>query len=495
MKRNSIKSKFTFGFLIIFLISNTVLNLFIRQAVRVHRENNIKTDKNALMNSTREFIRESLILDKGEISEEALKKSAYSLAIKLRVLNNSYIAIRDTKGRLIEEVNTDIPSEIIKDDEDIRYTFENKSYYILKKYGNRRILLFSYPLYFESKFVGIISFREDYTSIYDDDRNLINLITIIQTATIILSIIFAYILIKRFTRPLKTLTDNIDNMRQGDYGGEIEVKSKDEIGILANAFNVMKKEIGEYIIKIKDEKEKVLRLENTRQEFFNNITHELKTPLTGISSYAQILEQGTDDKEFSKRAAARIKEESDRLHDMVLDLIEISKGNTEIDEEIRSVDVYELIQKVVRDLEKKSEKFGVNIVLKLKKVEIPGREQKLYQLLINVIDNAIKYGSRNTDIIIALSSTIGFASISIENLSSIKEIEDTEELFIPFKKAGNKEKGSRGLGLSICRKITELHGGTIVMQWENHKVKTIIKLKNGNTLETNRADNVHNSPL
>jgi signal transduction histidine kinase len=404
--------------------------------------------------------------------------------IKLRVLNNSYIAIRDTKGRLVEESNTNIPSEAIKDEEDIRYTLENKSYYIIKKYENRKILLFSYPLYLENKLVGIISFREDYTQIYNNDRNLINIITFIQTATIILSVLFSYILIRRITRPLNILTDSIENMRQGDYEGDIEVKSKDEIGTLANAFNIMKKEIGQYIVKIKSEKEKVLRLENTRKEFFNNITHELKTPLTGISSYAQILAQGTDDKEFSKRAAVRIKEESDRLHDMVLDLIEISKGNTEIDEEIVSVDISEMIQKVVKDLEKKAEKFEVDIVLKLKKVQILGREQKLYQLFINIIDNAIKYGSSNTDIIIALSSNDGFANISVENLSDVKDVEDTEELFAPFKKAGNREKGSRGLGLSICRKITELHGGTIEMQWKNYKVKTIIKLKDGNILET-----------
>lgn len=489
MTRNSIKNKFTIGFLIIFLASNILLNLAVRQSIENNRINEIQKSMNTLLNSSREFIKGTLNLERGELTASALQKSAYNLAVKLSILNNSYVGIRDNNGKIIEEINTNIPVEAVMNKKDVAYTLQNKSYYYVSEADGRTILSFSYPLYFENRFIGIISFRQDYTENYKRDQALIDRITMIQIIALLLSIIFSFFLINKLTKPLKLLTLGIENMRKGLYEGEISVNSSDEIGTLAAIFNKMRAEIREYIINIQNEKDKVLKMENARKEFFDNITHELKTPLTGISAYAQILSSGLEDEEFRQRASERILEESNRLHELVLDLIEVSKGKTEIEEESIEVNLAELIGKVMIDLGKKAENYRIQIQSDIKGYKLNGKKHKLEQLFINLLDNAIKYSVKNSKVLITGYQKEGETCVIIENRAEQKEIFATEDLFVPFTKRSNKEYGSRGLGLSICKNIMEMHNGEIQIEWKDFKVKTILRFsanKNftGNNLET-----------
>ncbi|MDD6770191.1 histidine kinase dimerization/phospho-acceptor domain-containing protein [Inconstantimicrobium porci] len=247
MIKGRVRSKFIIGFLLIFIISSSILNLFIRKSIYRNRDRNIKNEKTILLNSSREFIKGVLENEVGDVSEKALIKSSYNIALKLSVLNNSYVAIHDKSGKLIEESNTNIARRAIEEDEDVKNALNNKAYYVLKNY--------------------------------------------------------------------------------------------------------------------KEEKDKVTKLEKAKQEFYNNITHELKTPLTGISSYAQILEEGTDDVEFVKRAASRIKQESDRLHGLVVDLIEVSKGKSEIFEDKVDTNLKDIIEKVCIDLQKKQMDMKWSLIL------------------------------------------------------------------------------------------------------------------------------------
>ena len=360
MIKGRVRSKFIIGFLLIFIISSSILNLFIRKSIYRNRDRNIKNEKTILLNSSREFIKGVLENEVGDVSEKALIKSSYNIALKLSVLNNSYVAIHDKSGKLIEESNTNIARRAIEEDEDVKNALNNKAYYVLKNY--------------------------------------------------------------------------------------------------------------------KEEKDKVTKLEKAKQEFYNNITHELKTPLTGISSYAQILEEGTDDVEFVKRAASRIKQESDRLHGLVVDLIEVSKGKSEIFEDKVDTNLKDIIEKVCIDLQKKADGYEVEFDLNIENSVIKGMNKKLQQLFINVLDNAVKYSVPNSKVNISIINKEKDVDIIIENVNETECIENTEELFKPFIKINSEERGSRGLGLNICRKIVAMHNGTIKILWSNYKVKTIITL-------------------
>ncbi|MDD6770192.1 sensor histidine kinase [Inconstantimicrobium porci] len=107
---------------------------------------------------------------------------------------------------------------------------------------------------------------------------------------------------------------------------------------------------------------------------------------------------------------------------------------------------------------------------------IKGMNKKLQQLFINVLDNAVKYSVPNSKVNISIINKEKDVDIIIENVNETECIENTEELFKPFIKINSEERGSRGLGLNICRKIVAMHNGTIKILWSNYKVKTIITL-------------------
>ena len=144
-------------------------------------------------------------------------------------------------------------------------------------------------------------------------------IKFIVSITFLLILIFTYFLFERIINPLNYIKNSFKRIGDGDFKINLKVNSKDEIGDLACGVNKMANKIEEQIEKINEEKEKVLTLEKTRTEFFNNITHELKTPLTNISGYAQIMsEEDFHDNDFRKFALERINKESKRMHELIV---------------------------------------------------------------------------------------------------------------------------------------------------------------------------------
>src|SRR5690606_17203226 len=146
---------------------------------------------------------------------------------------------------------------------------------------------------------------------------------------------------------------------------------------------------------IEREKEKVLLLEEKRTTFFQNITHEFKTPLTTISGYAQIIgEREFNDIEFLQKASVKIRTESERLNEMVTQLLALSKyQSTVLDTPHEMLDVYPIMQSVCEDLQLKADRNNVKIHLKGHPYIVLGNPGEIRQLLLNVIDNAILHGT------------------------------------------------------------------------------------------------------
>jgi len=192
--------------------------------------------------------------------------------------------------------------------------------------------------------VGIIDLEKSYSDSYITYKKTIQFITLGEFLLFIFIFVLTLFITSKITRPITVLTKAVKQVGQGNYNVELKVKGKDEIGILSKEFINMKDKINEQIQTIKLEKEKVEKLEKGRRSFFNNVTHELKTPLTAISGYAEMLLEGiVEDEEFRKRANERIFLESERLHKLVLELISVAKGISSLEEEKSSIDMHKLL--------------------------------------------------------------------------------------------------------------------------------------------------------
>lgn len=219
-------------------------------------------------------------------------------------------------------------------------------------------------------------------------------------------------------------------------------------------------------------------LEKKRTDFFHNVTHELKTPLATISGYAQIIgEKDFDDSLFLEKAAHKIRSESDRLNDMVSQLLSFSKAQSETTLKNEEVfDLFPLIQAICEDLHLKATKYAMPIHVTGQSFIVNGHKDEMRQVIINVIDNAIKHGLSNHPIEICVND-----SITIMNYCQPISPDIIAHAFEPF--IHTVAKGNHGLGLFICAQIITQHNGSISLNYKQSQAIIKIELPK---LATNR---------
>jgi two-component system sensor histidine kinase VicK len=210
------------------------------------------------------------------------------------------------------------------------------------------------------------------------------------------------------------------------------------------------------------------RLEQMRREFVANVSHELRTPLTTIKSYAEtLLEGGLESRETSGRFVSVINDEADRMARLVKDLLTLSqfdfqgsvmsKGAVLLDELILDV-----ADKLAMSARRRNLRFGTDFPEELPAVL--ANSDKVEQVLVNILSNAIKYTNEGSDIAVGLRVQQGFVVTSIRDQGPGIPEEDQPRIFERFyrvEKARARELGGTGLGLSIAKQIVEAHGGQI----------------------------------
>ncbi len=347
------------------------------------------------------------------------------------------------------------------------------------KYKNSGInVILTYPLYINDNYIGIVNIAKNYDLEYKTYKNTMNFINIIEGGIFAAIFMFLFLMTTKITKPIAKLTDAIKKLGNGDYDISITDQGKDEVAVLAREFISMRDKIKEQIETIENEKDKVYKLEKGRREFFNSVTHELKTPLTAISGYAELLLTGmVEDKDFDKRAIERIYSESDRLHNLVLELIEVSKGLYVVKEEVKEVNIKKLIMQSCNDMNIKASKYSLKIILNLSEGSIKVQEDRIRQVMINILDNAIKYTYGGKEIYVNSYVLGNKYFIEIINSSNPIPEETFNYIFEPFVKfSGVDNKDSRGLGLYLCNEIIKEHGGEIVIE-NGYLVKVTIMLR------------------
>ncbi len=485
--KNSVKFKFIAGFSVIFIIAAVALNVLIRQVFEVNLESSIKSSMNDTMKNSREYISSSIQPEDINMDEKALCNKLWS------ILNNSIftyydeLELRTASGEVAESSFSQGFSELT--DKGTKAAIAGKAVVNIKYSDNSVQAVLSYPLYYGDKCLGILNISKSFGEAYAENNRIINIITIIEVAIFVLIFIASYLLISKIVKPITALTKEVKKIEEGDFAVNLDIRNNDEIGILLKEFMNMKEKIKNQIETISMEKDKILKLEKGRREFFNNVTHELKTPLTAISGYAQILsKENMEDEEFKARAIHRIYLESERLHKLVIELISVSKGLNFLEEDKKVIEMNGLLQDICQDMKTRAEKYSISILTNMEPGEILGQENKLRQLIINLLDNAIKYSFSGEKIIVNAFKWEQTYKIEISNKGKPIPEDVYNSIFEPFVKGDNSiESGSSGLGLYICNEIVKEHNGEIQIE-NGNTIKVIIKFPSfspsGNNLET-----------
>ena len=214
------------------------------------------------------------------------------------------------------------------------------------------------------------------------------------------------------------------------------------------------------------------RLENLRREFVANVSHELKTPLAAIRAYAETLHMGAvDDAENRDYFLGQITDQSDRLHDLIMDMLQLARveaGQEVFD--ITDVNVADISQWCVDSLRDKAAAKDIRLVVESAEddeVYVRADEEGLRTIVGNLIDNAVKYSGKPGSVIVRWTSEADQVAISVEDHGIGIPPDAQERIFERFfrvDKARSREMGGTGLGLSIVKHLASSFGGNVELE-------------------------------
>lgn len=320
-------------------------------------------------------------------------------------------------------------------------TQEKKVYYFAKQLDNGNVLRVSA----EAKSIG--KFFSDYI-IY---------IFLCIIVVIVAAVFVSMGITKSIVKPITQLGQSLDNIDK--------FKSDEELKPLVNA--------------LLQQKKKQKMLDKQKKQFTANVSHELKTPLTSIAGYAELIETGMAKPEDIKPFAGVIRKQALRLVNLSEDIIQLSQLEESDDEDMsfESVNLYEIAQRCVEALNINAINKGVTLNLIGEQCYIRGKAQLVEELVYNLCDNAIRYNKENGNVTVTVSPLEKGASVSVKDTGigiPKKYQERIFERFFRVDKSRSKATGGTGLGLAIVKHITQLHDAKLEISSEEGKGTEII---------------------
>ncbi len=289
---------------------------------------------------------------------------------------------------------------------------------------------------------------------------------IVTLIVLILSFILSYFISKHLSLPIIKLNKQAKNIAEGDFNHEFDDQSNIlELNELSDTLNYARLELG--------------KTEDLRRDLMANVSHDLKTPLTMIKAYAEMIQDlHADNYEKQKEDINIITSEVDRLSILVQDILDLSKMQSNIDTLNQTeFDLISLCEEILKKYKLYQEVENYKFVFKhnIDKLTIKADKKKIEQVIYNLINNAINYTGDNNTVYIDIFSTPISATIKI--IDTGKGIKESDIPYIWDKYYKNKKKHKRnligtGLGLSIVKNILELH---------NYKYGVETKINKGTT--------------
>lgn len=375
------------------------------------------------------------------VLNQEMRENCENIDGRVLILNNESIVLADKYGTYLGKQikNSDISKAIELGVNTIGYYLED----------NHRIMTVTTPIKYNGEIEGATVISVFIDSIFEDIQDLKKQLIIISFIAGILAVMLSFYMGNKLSKPIEKLTKASEQIRRGKLDVRVDIKRKDEIGKLAESFNQMTTDI--YNIDI------------NRRQFISNISHELNTPLASIKALIEALIDGDDDISVYKEYLGDVNSEIDRLSILIKALLKLSCFD-EIELHKEPVNLHDEVESLARlfnSLLKQNDMILNNYCDK--ELLISADRGMLREVLVNLIDNSIKYGKEKGIIDISCCKKNNFAISIKDNGIGIpeKDISFLFDLFFKVDKSRSEDVGGRGIGLYIVKKIVSLHGWTI----------------------------------
>ncbi|MGG7165011.1 sensor histidine kinase [Clostridium ihumii] len=297
---------------------------------------------------------------------------------------------------------------------------------------------------------------------------------------IIVAAIYTIILFRIITKNTNEIKDKYNKLFEATNKiakGNLDIKIDEDLGI----FNSFKYEVESIQKGFKNAVEEETKSQKMKTDLISNVSHDLKTPLTAIITYTDLLKDENISDEKRKEYLEILDRKSERLQELIEDLFEVSKATSgNITLNLIDVDVVSLMKQTLLELDDKIQKSGLVIKsnFPIEKVMLSLDSQRMFRVFENLIINITKYAMPNSRVYIDIKNNKEYVEIVLKNMSATEislNVDEMVERFVRGDKSRNTE-GS-GLGLAIAKTFVDLHGGKFDIKVDGDLFKVIIKLK------------------
>lgn len=275
--------------------------------------------------------------------------------------------------------------------------------------------------------------------------------------TIFVALIINSLTIKTVIKPIKAVSDAMQQVTRGNFDIQLEVVGNDEISVLQRNFNTMT--------------EGLKQNEEMSKNFASIVSHEYKTPIAAITGYAQLLYNGGLEEEEEKQYIKTILEQSKRLSNLSVNMLQLARldSNTVgMSKEMFSLD--EQIRNVIVNMENLWEQKNIEMDINLDKAQVYCNSQMLYHVWENLLSNAIKFTPENGKITVTCQVSDNYAVVKVADTGCGISPENIPHIFERFYKSDSEVNADgNGLGLAITQKIIQLSGGKVSVESEAGK--------------------------
>ncbi len=373
----------------------------------------------------------------------------------------AYIAVMDRGGNVMTNSQTayDEDPEFMEslNGEEITQAFQRilagETIRLRSESGEAPTFTVGVPFVMDNAVTGAVFIRTKAQRIEGGLSEILGRIALLAAGVLLLSGVAVFLFMRRRLKPLKQLEAAAATIAEGDFSVQVDEKKGDrELRELSGAFNTMTR--------------KLQGVEAGRREFVANVSHELRSPITSIKGFAEGMADGVIPEEEQPKYLRLVADESKRLSGLIDDLLALSRLEREdAKPEMTVFDVNEMLRRAVicrmNDLEAK--KIDVSCEFEEDPCMVRADSDRIEQVVINLLDNAIKFTPEGGKISLESVQKEDVAEITVRDNGSGVAPEDREKIFDRFFTADRAHTAGKGtgLGLSICKRIMEMHSQTI----------------------------------
>ncbi|MDR6883359.1 HAMP domain-containing sensor histidine kinase [Bacillus sp. 3255] len=396
------------------------------------------------------------IVNDKKISIEQLFSGTYAplIASHLAANSNFQVQLFDTEGTIIGDSGN--KEDLVKRS-DIDAALAGQTASLLTEGENSKMLIYASPFVYEGKIVGGFRYLLDLNNHEETLSAMRTWFIGVALGCLLLALLASYSFSFFIMKPLHALQQALKRVTVGDFSRKITVRSQDEVRELADDFNRMSEALQEHIA--------LLHVEQSKQKkFYDNVTHELKTPLTSIMGFSDLIDkmERTDDIRICN---AYIRKESARLLQMVEELLQSSlKGDEAWRVHIERVDLAAILADSLRILEPTLQKSNITTAVQMEPCDVYIDPKRTQQVLFNVIENAIKH-SECTQLTVRLEQQEYQCLVRIADNGKGMSASEASTLLLPSGRRPDRPVSaqSHGLGLLLCKQFMELQSGDIAV--------------------------------